>query len=79
MSSKPTLYKNEEQDLELHVSICHERYLQLDSRLGRLEEDFKTLSQDILEGNKSLKATIITSSVTIIVALIGLIATILTK
>jgi hypothetical protein len=41
MASKPTLYKNEEQDLELHVSICHERYLQLDARLGRLEEDFK--------------------------------------
>lgn len=79
MSSKPTLYKNEETDLELHVSICHERYLQLDARLGRLEEDFKTLSQDILEGNKSLKATIITSSATISVALIGLIATILTK
>jgi hypothetical protein len=79
MSSKPTLYKNEEQDLELHVSICHERYLQLDARLGRLEEDFKNLSEEILQGNKSLKATIMTSSVTIIVALIGLIATILTK
>jgi len=79
MSSKPTLYKNEEQDLELHVSICHERYLQLDARLGRLEEDFKNLSEEILQGNKSLKATIITSSATISVALIGLIATILTK
>jgi len=79
MASKPTLYKNEEQDLELHVSICHERYLQLDSRLGRLEEDFKNLAEEIFNGNRALKNTIIMSSGGIIVALIGLITTILTK
>lgn len=77
--STPTLYKNEETDLELHVSICHERYLQLDARLGKVEEDVSNLREEIINGNKSLKTTIITSSVTIAVALIGLIATILTK
>ena len=79
MSSKPTLYKNEETDLELHVSICHERYLQLNSRLEKLEQDFKNLAEKIFNGNRTLRNTIVVSSGGIVVALIGLITTILTK
>lgn len=72
----PVLYKKETEDLETHVSICHERYLQLDARLGKLEEEVSTLRTDIATGNKSLKTTIITTSGTIIVALIGLLTAI---
>ena len=77
--SDPVLYKKETEDLETHVSICHERYLQLDARLVKLEEDVSILRQDIVEGNKSLKSTVITTSGTIIVALIGLLTAIFLK
>lgn len=75
----PVLYKKETEDLETHVSICHERYLQLDARLVKLEADVSEMRADIVDGNKSLKNTMITSSGTIIVALIGLLTAILTK
>lgn len=73
------LYKNEENDLELHVSICQERYQQLDSRLGALEEDVKSIKDEIYNSNRSLKTTIITSSGSIVVALIGLLGFLLIK
>lgn len=79
MAAKPKLYKNEENDLELHVSICHERYLQLDSRLGTLEDDVKSIKQEIFNSNRSLRTTIIATSGPIIVALIGLISFLVTK
>jgi hypothetical protein len=75
--SNPVLYKRETEDLETHVSICHERYLQLDTRLVKLEEDVSELRADIATGNKSLKTTIITTSGSIVVALIGVLTAIL--
>lgn len=75
----PVLYKKETEDLETHVSICHERYLQLDTRLVKLEADVSELRADIAEGNKSLKSTIITTTGTIIVALIGVLTAIFLK
>lgn len=70
------LYKKETEDLETHVSICHERYLSLDNRLQKLEEDVSEVKKDVLEGQRSLKKTIITTSGSIIVAIITLIGTI---
>ena len=75
----PVLYDRESEDLETHVSICHERYLQLDARLVKLEEDVSTLRADIASGNKSVKNTVITTSGTIIVALIGVLTAIILK
>lgn len=75
----PVLYKRETEDLETHVSICHERYLQLDARLVKLEEDVSEIKADIVTGNKSLKNTIITTSGTIVVALIGVLTAIFLK
>ena len=77
--TKPVLYNKETEDLETHVSICHERYLVLDGRLIKLEADVSDLKQDIAGGNKSLKTTIITTSGSIIVALLALVATLLAK
>lgn len=73
------MYKKETEDLETHVSICHERYLQLEARLVKLEEDVSELRTDIASGNKSLKNTIITTTGTIIVALIGVLTAIYLK
>lgn len=75
----PVLYKKETEDLETHVSICHERYLQLDARLVKLEADVSEIKADIVEGNKSLKNTIITTSGTIVVTLIGVLTAIFLK
>jgi hypothetical protein len=69
----------EKTSLEAHVDLCAMRYGQLDARLTNLEEKMDAVQQGLLEGQKSLKSTIITSSGTIVVAIIGLIATILTK
>lgn len=77
--TKPVVYHKETEDLETHVSICHERYLQLEARLVKLEVDVSDLRTDIHSGNKSLKNTIITTTGTIIVALIGVLAAIYLK
>ena len=74
--TNPVLYKRETEDLETHVSICHERYLTLDARLVKLEADVSEIKADVVNGNKSLKTTIITTSGTILVALIGVLTAI---
>jgi len=74
--SNPVLYKRETEDLETHVSLCHERYLTLDTRLVKLEADVSEIKADIVNGNKSLKNTVITTSGTILVALIGVLTAI---
>jgi hypothetical protein len=74
--ANPVLYKRETEDLETHVSICHERYLTLDTRLVKLEADVSEIKADIVNGNKSLKNTVITTSGTILVALIGVLTAI---
>ena len=74
-----TLYKKETEDLETHVSICQERYQQLDDRLSKLEEVVYKIAEDIVENNKSLKNTIITASSGIIVSVVGLAATLIAK
>ena len=74
-----TLYKNESDDLELHVSICHERYKQLDTRMAKIEADVEGLNQEVKDSNASLRTTIITTTGTILVAIIAVIGTILVK
>ncbi len=77
--SQINIYKKETEDLETHVSICHERYLTLDARLVKIEADVTEIKADILESSKSLKNTLITTSGTIIVALLGVLTAIYFK
>jgi len=79
MMSDPVMYSKETEDLETHVSLCHQRYLQLDQRMVKIESDVSEIKADILDGHKSLKSTIITTTGTILVALIALMAAILTE
>ena len=74
-----TLYKNESEDLELHVSICQERYKQLDDRMARVEQDLTEVKQEVKDSNSSLRSTIITTTGTILVAIIAVIGTILSR
>jgi len=76
---EPTLYQNESDDLELHVSICHERYKQLDLRMARVEQEALEIKQQVKESNASIRTTIITTTGTILVAIIAVIGTILAR
>lgn len=69
----------EKTSLEAHVDLCAMRYSQLDNRLISLEGKVDAVQKDITDGQKSLKTTIITSTSTIAVALIGIITAILMK
>lgn len=69
----------EKTSLEAHVDLCALRYQQLDTRLTTLEVMMAAIQRDIIDGQKSLKTTIITTTGTIVVALIGIISTMLIK
>lgn len=69
----------ENESLPAHVSICSQRYKQLELRLINVETKMDSVQKDILDGQKSLKTTIISSAGSIVVALIGVIGTILMK
>lgn len=69
----------EKQSLEAHVDLCAMRYNQLDLRLKTLEVKMDVVQKDIIESSKSLKTVIINSAGGIIIALLGVIGTILTK
>lgn len=67
----------EKQSLEAHVDLCAMRYMNLEARLNILEAKMDGLQKEIIEGQKSLKTVIITSTATIISGIIGLIVTII--
>jgi hypothetical protein len=67
----------ENESLPAHVSICSQRYKQLELRLVTLEVKMDSVQREIIDGQKSLKTVIISSAGSIVVALIGVIGTIL--
>ena len=69
----------EKQSLEAHVDLCAMRYKQLDTRLGVLEEKMDAVQKDILEGQKSLKTTLIGAAATLLGGMISIVITILMK
>jgi len=79
MSDLAEISDIENESLPAHTAICAQRYKQLDLRLITLEIKMDAVQKDILDGQKSLKTTIITSASSIVVALIGVIGTILMK
>lgn len=79
MSDLAEISDIENENLEAHVAICAQRYKQLDLRLITLETKMDAVQKEIIDGQKSLKTTIITSSTSIVVALVGVIGTIFAK
>ena len=72
--------KSEYEDLNLHVSICHERYQHLNDKLTHVDEQFSKIDRrfDALEERLGgLEAEYKTGQTTIITALIGATATII--
>ena len=79
MSDLAEISDIENESLPAHTAICAQRYKQVDLRLVALEMKMNDIQKDILEGQKSLKATIITSTATIVASLLGVVVTILMK
>lgn len=69
----------ENENLPAHVAICAQRYKQLDLRLSNLETKMDIVQKELIDGQKSLKTTIISSAASIVIALLGVIGTILTR
>lgn len=69
----------EKTSLEAHVDLCALRYGQLNQRLTSLEGKMDDVQKEIIDGQKSLKSVLITSASSIVVALLGVIGTILMK
>jgi hypothetical protein len=69
----------ERNSLEAHVDLCAMRYKQLDTRLGVLEEKMDAVQRDILQGQKSLKTTIIATAATVVASVLSVVVTILMK
>lgn len=69
----------EKQSLEAHVDLCAMRYQQLDTRLTVLETKMDSLQKEIIDGQKSMKAAMITATATIVSSMIAIIVTLLMK
>jgi uncharacterized protein (DUF342 family) len=69
----------EDQDLKIHVSLCEERYLQLDARIGKLEEKIDEIKAEITKNKHDLSRIILGSVATLTTSILGLITTILLK
>jgi hypothetical protein len=69
----------ERTSLEAHVDLCAMRYANLDARLMSLEGKMDAVQKDIIEGQKSLKTSIITATGTIVAALLSIVLTLLMK
>lgn len=71
-----TTIEAEKDDLGTHVDLCAQRYKELDSRLEKLEHKVDALTDRVDNIKTEFKKSMINSVATIIVALIGAVATI---
>jgi len=78
--------RTEFNDLNLHATLCAERYKgiqdtfeRLENRMEKVETKVDSIHTDFTEGQKSMKTTIITTFGSVLVALIGLLGVILMK
>ena len=62
----------EKTSLEAHVDLCAMRYRHLDLRLSSLETKMDAIQKEVIDGQKSMKTTIITSTATTIGSLLAL-------
>lgn len=71
--------EHEKTNLEAHVDLCAIRYDSLDNRLTKVEAKIDALHTDIKQGNAATLKVVVGAVVTIIVALIGAVATIISS
>tara|TARA_R110002111_G_scaffold47166_12_gene84484 strand:- start:101 stop:340 length:240 start_codon:yes stop_codon:yes gene_type:complete len=75
----PDTTEYEREHLEAHVDLCAIRYAHLNERLEKVESAVSDLHQGIIKGNKGLVKAMIVSVCSIVVALVGAVATIISS
>lgn len=71
--------EHEKQSLEAHVDLCAVRYENLDNRLTKVEEKLDILHEDVRSNKVITFKAVVAAVATIIVALIGAVATIISS
>jgi len=69
--------KLERESLEAHVDLCEQRYINLESRLGKIETKVEHIHADIQNGNKSMIRVVIGATGTIVAGLLSTIVVLL--
>mgnify|MGYP000273842723 CR=1 FL=1 len=67
----------ERESLEAHVDLCEQRYINLEKRLGKVEEKVQHIHDDLGKSHSSLIKVIIGTSGTIIAGLLSTVVVIL--
>lgn len=69
--------KLERESLEAHVDLCEQRYLNLETRLEKIEAKVEHIHSDIQNGNKSMIRVIVGATGTIVAGLLSTIVVLL--
>ncbi len=69
----------EKENLEAHVELCAERYRQLETRLGTIEEKVSSLHTTIEKSHLNTIKILIGTAGTVIVGVLSLLGVIITK
>lgn len=69
----------EKENLEAHVELCAERYKQLETRLGNIEDKVADLAAIVEKGQLSMTKVLIGTAGTVVAGVISTLIVILTK
>ncbi len=69
----------EKENLEAHVELCAERYRQLDTRLGNIENKVQTLQDTIEKSHLNTIKVLIGTAGTVIVGILSLFGVMISK
>jgi hypothetical protein len=69
----------EKENLEAHVELCAERYKQLDTRLGNIENKVQTLQETIERSHLNTIKVLIGTAGTVIVGILSLLGVMISR
>lgn len=69
----------EKENLEAHVELCAERYKQLETRLGSIEEKVEKLAEAISESRGSMMKVLIGTAGTVVAGVLSTLVVIVMK
>jgi hypothetical protein len=70
---------NENEDLNLHVTLCTQRYQMLTDRLQKLEVSFGQLHNAVHKSERALTRVVIGTAGSVIASVLGLLIVVLIK
>jgi len=69
--------KLERENLEAHVDLCEQRYINLEKRIQNVEVKLEHVHNDIVHGNKSMMKVMIGAAGTVVAGLLSTIVVLL--